>query len=278
MISVLWGLLSALSWGGADFAGGLSSRRIGAYRAVFYCETVGLVLLVAAIPFVEEPAASWTDLLLALAAGLIGSFSLMLLYKSMIHGKMSIAMPVSALLAATIPIFIGAFAEGLPGATQLIGFMVALAAVWLISQESGSKPRIERWANLRLPFLSGLGIGLYFVLLHQASQQTTLWPMLAARIGGVICQSIFIIMRRESLRVNRTIWPMIAANAGLDVVGNLFYVLAGQAGRMDVAAVISSLYPGATVFLAWLFLKEHISRWQAVGILFALVAISLMTL
>jgi uncharacterized membrane protein len=153
---------------GADFAGGLSSRRIGAYRAVFYCETVGIVLLLSAIPFVKEPAASGKDLLLALCAGLIGSFSLMLLYKAMIHGKMSIAMPVSAVLAAALPIFIGIFTEGFPGAAQLIGFVLALAAVILISQENDSKPQLQRFADLRLPLLSGLGIGLYFVLLHQA--------------------------------------------------------------------------------------------------------------
>lgn len=66
-----------------------------------------------------------------------------------------------------------------------------------------------------------------------------------------------------------------AINATLDLAGNFFYILASKSGRLDISAVLSSLYPGATVILAWLLLKEQISRWQVVGIFLALGAIGL---
>ena len=271
--------MAALAWGGSDFAGGLSSRRVGALIAVFYADNIGLVGLLAALPFVREPMPPLGIILISLGVGAIGSLSLTLLYHAMTTGQMSIAAPVSALLAAVLPILIGAFTEGLPGLMQLFGFAFALAAVWLISQENGArKPQLERLVDLRLPFLAGLGFGLYFVLIHQATQIATLWPMILSRIGGMLFLLIILLIKRNRLSIDRGTWPFVTANGIVDVIGNLFYILAGQTGRMDVAAVLSSLYPGGTVFLAWFFLKERLNKSQGFGIIAALVAIVLMTI
>jgi len=82
-----------------------------------------------------------------------------------------------------------------------------------------------------------------------------------------------VLARRETFSVPRDAWGVVLVNAVLDLGGNFFYILASQAGRLDIAVILSSLYPGATVVLAWLFLKERISRVQVVGIALAFVAI-----
>jgi len=135
-----------------------------------------------------------------------------------------------------------------------------------------------RLSDLRLPLLAGLCFGLYFTVMHEATRQTLLWPMIVARLAGTLTVAVFVLTRRDSWRVRKTVWPLIVLNSILDVGGNAFYILAGQSGRLDVAAVLSSLYPGATVILAWLILKEYIRRIQALGILAALTAIALMTI
>jgi uncharacterized membrane protein len=86
------------------------------------------------------------------------------------------------------------------------------------------------------------------------------------------------IWRRQPIQIPRAVWKFVPFNALFDLGGNWFYVLAGQAGRMDVAAVLSALYPGFTVLLAWGLLKEKISRMQSAGIVLALIAIVLMTI
>ncbi len=280
MISIFYGLMSAITWGAGDFAGGLASRKLGAYRAVLYGDFFGLLALFVAAAIFRESLPSLTSILFASLAGVLGSTGLLVLYYSMIKGQMSIAAPVSALLAALLPVLVGAFTQGVPTLIHFIGFGLALAAVWLISQsESTQRFHIEHLADLRLPLLAGLGFGSYFVFMHYATNLTpsTWWPMIASRTAGTIFLFIFVMFRRESLSIQRDAWAIVLTNAILDVGGNFFYVLALKTGRLDISAVLSSLYPGTTVLLAWMLLKEKISRTQWIGIVFALIAIVLFT-
>ena len=90
--------------------------------------------------------------------------------------------------------------------------------------------------------------------------------MVASRLGGMIILVLYMSFRRETWKVEGNAWSLIALNGILDIGGNLFFVLAGRAGRLDISAVLSSLYPGSTVILAWIFLKERLSRTQWIGI------------
>lgn len=283
MLSILYGLFSALSWGSGDFAGGLASRRLGAYRAVFYADVLGLLIILPVLTIYREPPPSTTVLLNASIGGALGSFGLLVLYYSLSVGKMSIAAPVSALFSALLPVVVGLFTQGLPTKYQLIGFGFALAAVWLTSQghsNDGIAIKLKDLAELRLPILAGIGFGCYFIFVHYASHENdaVLWTMIASRLAGTLLLWIVVLARRESFSVPRAAWLVVFLNATLDLAGNFFYILASQAGRLDVSAMLSSLFPGSTILLAWIILKERITRMQAIGILLALTAIALFTI
>ncbi len=281
MLSILFGLFAALGWGAGDFTGGLASRKTGAYRAVFYGEVIGIILLLIVVFVAGESLPNQKIWLLSMLAGALGTVGLMFLYHSMTLGMMSLATPVSALLAASLPVLVGIFKEGIPQLLTIIGFGFALFAVWMISQgESGMTNILAHLSDLKLPLLAGIGFGLYFVLMHEATRTgATIWPMVASRSGGMILITVYMLITRASWKVeDSSAWPMITINGILDISGNLFFILAGQTGRLDVAAVLSSLFPGATVMLAWIFLKERLTRNQWIGIASALVAIVLMTI
>ena len=278
MLSIFYGILSALTWGAGDFAGGLATRKLGAYRAVFYADFLGLLAILLVIVFLPEEIPPISSLLIAGLAGMLGSVGLLVLYYSMAKGQMSIAAPVSALFAAALPVLVSALTVGLPTYTQFIGFAFALTAVWLISQgDTIHRFHLEHLSDLRLPLLAGLGFGSYFILMHYATEgiSSTFWPMIASRAAGTLMLLVFVLRQRQSFVIQRDAWGVIFANAILDVSGNFFYLLALRAGRLDISAVLSSLYPGATVILAWIFLKERIARPQWAGILIALAAIAL---
>ncbi len=281
MLSILFGLAAALGWGAADFTGGLASRKTGAYRAVFYAEIIGIAILILLVLFTGELFPGWRSWLFAMLAGALGTLGLILLYHSMTLGLMSIATPVSALLAAVLPVVIGIFTQGFPEWLTFLGFGFALFAVWMISQgEHGVPDLLAHLTDLKLPLLAGIGFGLYFVVIHAATKDgATLVPMIASRFGGLLLISAYMIFTRAPWKVeNNTAWKMILLNGILDICGNGFFILAAQTGRLDVASVLSSLYPGATVALAWVFLKERLSRSQWIGIAAAFIAIVLMTI
>lgn len=281
LLSIIFGLLSALTWGAGDFTGGLATRKVGAVRAVFYASVVGLIAVLITALVSGEIFPAVPSILFAMLAGVFGCVGLLLLYAAMAKGLMSIAAPVSALLAAALPVLVGSLTEGLPETLTLIGFGFALFAVWMVSQsEGGVQDLFSHLSDLKLPLLAGMGFGFYFVLMHNATTNGHIfWPMVASRTASVLLLLGYMLITRMSFRITDTsALPVIGLNGVLDLTGNGFFILAAQAGRLDVASVLSALYPGSTVMLAWIFLHERLTRNQWVGIAAALIAIVLMTL
>jgi len=276
LISILFGLGAALTWGAADFGGGFASKRINSYGVVIGSHIISLSAFLVLAISLNEPVPPLRDWLFGAAAGLAGGIGLMLLYRALAEGKMSIAAPVSAMVAATIPVVFASITQGLPANLTLLGFALALTAVWLLS--SGEAITQIRIKELGLPLTAGIVFGLFFILLHQASGRAIVWPIVATRIGSITGLLAYTSLTRKSWLPPRQQWSLLAFIGIIDAAGTAFYALSARLGRLDTAAVIGSLYPGATVLLAWVFLKERISRIQATGIVLALGAIVMLTI
>lgn len=277
MLSILYGITSAVTWGAADFIGGLASKRTSPYRVLFLAEIAGLVPFVALALLLGEPMPPASDMLLGAGSSLLGLSGLLILYRALADGTMSIAAPVSALFAALIPVVFGVFTLGVPSGSTLIGFALALLAVWLVSQTEMTSWRFNL-LDLRLPLLAGLFFGNYFLIIHRATLNAFWWPLASARFAGFAAFGLYALIARKPALPPRDLWGFCIINGMLDIGGNAFYVLAAQAGRIDVAAVLGALYPASTVLLAWIFLKERITWLQGVGVALAFIAIVLFTL
>ena len=268
MLSSLFGFLSALTWGAGDFAGGLVSRRAGIYRAAFYGEATGMIFLVAMLAVFREPVPGWPVWAWSAAAGAIGSVGLLCLFRSLAEGQMSVAAPVSALMAAVLPVIASAFTEGLPGLTKYLGFGLAFLAIWLISQEDGHQKELHlHLADLRLPLFSGVCFGAVF---HPDAPGQPHGDHLADD-GRTRCRarsscSSWRLPSGSCIWPDRRTCPLVLLECAGDIAGNTFYILSGQIGRLDVAAVLGSLYPGTTVLLAGMLLHERLNRSQWLGI------------
>src|SRR5205085_7190599 len=195
-------------------------------------------------------------------------------YSALAIGLMGIAAPVSAVLTAALPVLFSASTEGLPSTIQLGGFFLALLAIVLISRPERSK---DRPVGIGLALLAGCGFGLFFILISRVNHAETFWPLAIARLTAVLSMSVTVLIRRQPKLPSLTVAPLILLAGVLDAIGNAFFVLAAHAGRLDIAAVLSSLYPAATVILAAIVLHERVTRIQAVGIVLALLAVPLIS-
>jgi drug/metabolite transporter (DMT)-like permease len=273
------GLAAALCWGSGDFSGGLASRRINATTVVIAGYTVGFVLLLALALIWREPFPAPVDLLWGGLAGVIGALGLIAFYTALASGKMGIAAPVSAVLTAMLPVLFSALTAGLPGPLRLGGFVLALLAIVLISRPEHAAD--GRPQGIGLAVLAGFGFGCFFILISRVSPSATFWPLAVARLTSVVSLLIVLLLRRQQMQKLlsgvRRVAPLVLLAGTLDALGNAFFVLAAHSGRLDVAAILSSLYPAATVLLAAVVLRERVTRIQAVGILLVLVAIPLIS-
>jgi len=272
--TVIFGLAASLCWGSGDFSGGLASRRANASSVVIAAYAVGFVLLVALALLWKEPFPSPVDIVWGGLAGLAGVIGLISFYSALSIGRMGIVAPVSAVLTAALPVLFSAFTEGLPSLLQLGGFVLALLAIGLISRPERARGRPE---GIGLALLAGCGFGCFFILISHASHAATFWPLAVARFISVLFLLVVVRIRQQQMLPKMTVAPIVLLAGILDAIGNVFFVLATHAGRLDVAAVLSSLYPAATVLLAALVLRERVTRIQAVGILLALVAVPLIS-
>jgi len=275
MLAVIYGLMAGITWGAGDFGGGLASKRLNTFMVIILSQVVGVVLLLALAIGFKESLATPTSLLWGVLAGVFGMVGLAALYSGLAGGRMAVVAPVTAAVAAVIPIVVGLFLEGWPSITQMIGFVVALVAVWLLAQDGDSIGGRIDVKELYLPFISGIGFGLFFVFIDQASNGGVFWPLVMARLSSMSILTVLVLTRREWKIPPVSQFPLLIAVGIFETGGNAFFALATQIGRLDISSVLSSLYPATTVLLAAVILKEKIGRPQRLGLLAALIALVL---
>ena len=267
-------LLAAFAWGGGDFAGGFATKRASVFRVVAVAHIAGLVLMLVMALITGEPIPPLNSLLWGAFAGFIGAFGIAALYRALAVGRMGVVAPVAAVVTGILPVLIGMYTEGLPDRLQLAGFVFALVGIWLVA---GTAEGGNARSGIGLAALAGVMFGLFLIGGKQAGHAGIFWPLVAARTVSTCLMLILVLFSpRDPRPLRAALWPMLASGL-LDSAGNALFIAATRHGRLDVAAVLSSLYPASTVILARYLLKERISKMQSVGIVCALVSVALIS-
>ena len=269
---MVFGLASAITWGAGDFGGGWTGRRTSVFGIAIVVDVLGTAIMLGAALATGEPFPGPTTLLLAAIAGIFAVAGIVGLYQGLAVGRMGVVAPVTGLIAAILPVTVGFVRLGLPPVEVLVGIAAALVAVVLVSR---SADPAGRPSGLRYALVGGVGLGLFNVAIAAFPEHRVAWPLVVVKLASLVAIVAVVIVTRRPWRMPRAILPAAAAVAILDLAGNGFYVLATQAGRIDIAATLSSLYPVTTIVLAVALLREHVSRSHLAGIVVAAIAIVL---
>lgn len=265
-------LSAAVSWGAADFSGGIATKAANVFSVVVVAHATGLAFMLLLALLVGEPIPARTSLLWGIVAGLAGGIGLAALYKALAVGKMGINAPLSSVITAVVPLLFSFRTEGLPHAVQMIGFVLALVSIWLIATQRGAGDGSQ---GMGLAVVAGIGFGGFLLFIKLAGSEAVFWPLVSARSASLLLMLAITFIRGGDWKHSRGSVSYMLLAGILDSGANALYVAAAQRGRLDVAAVLSSLYPASTVILARLVLKERLSRLQRVGMAAALIAVSL---
>ena len=272
-------LLSAATYGVGDFMGGLCARRLPASAVVLRTNAIGLLgLLLVAPAFAAEVAGR--DIAWGVVSGVVGGVGILLLYRGLAVGTMSVIAPITAVLAAIVPVVFGLAGGERPSAIALAGIPVALVAVAMLARDpdaGGPRVAVAR-SHVVLALGAGLAFGFFFVALDAAGDDAGLWPVVAGRCASVAMFAIVVIAVRAARvgddRARRGTTPWLLVGCGLcDAGANGLFLVATQQGLLTLVGVLVSLYPASTVVAARIVLGERLVGTQRLGIALAGVAV-----
>lgn len=304
MLSVVLGFIGAITFGAADFIGGLASKRISATKVTFVSGLVGFgVALVGSL--VIPSVFSWQALFWGAMAGIVGSAAIMLLYASLAIGPMSILSPLGAFVSAVVPVTWALSTGESLGTFGFVGLGLGLVAVVLVGFVPEKNAVRPSFAGLAMSIGAGILIGAFLIFIDRAPVDAGLIPLIANRIVSASIMGVTIAVlafvratRRRRAHAGGSTGVHDAASSGrkdfadawrpglklavitgiIDGTGNALLLLGIQIGDLSVMSVLTAMYPAGTIILAGVVLKERVAPIQAVGLVLAITAAALLAL
>jgi drug/metabolite transporter (DMT)-like permease len=272
-MAVFLGLLVAACFGSGDFLGGLASRRaptISVLAVAQVCALVGAV----AFALVFRGAPSGTDLAFGAGAGALNVIALGALYQGLALGRMGIVAPITAVVAACIPVAWGLATGERPSSIALVGVACAIVAGGLIAREHDTDTGHARQA-LALAVGAGVLFGWSFVLYAESSDDSGFWPVLTGRAAAMVLVVVALLVMHAGLRFAAAEQWMAVVAGALDVAATVLLLVAVRADLQSLVAPVAALGPAFTVACAWAVLREPIARLQLAGLSLAFVGLAL---
>lgn len=277
-MTALLALASAVTFGAADFVGGLTARRAPAITATALSQAAGLLIVVPGVlllPGAPSPGAFVAGAL----AGVAGAGGLALYLRGLAVGPMGVVAPLAGLTGAALPVAVGLAAGDRPSGTAMGGIALGLVAVVLATGtdlRTALRQGVDAAAPL-LALLAGVGFGVFFVALDASPAGSGWWPLLGARVVAISLLAVALWQRGAGLPRDRRVLAMGFTTGLLDMTANALFLAATRSGLLSLAALLTSLYPVVVAGLAAGLLRERLDRLQLAGVIACVGAVALIS-
>jgi drug/metabolite transporter (DMT)-like permease len=270
-VAIILSLLTALLFGAGDFFGGMATKRIRVVQVLLCAHIIGGIGIFA-ISLAIADQFRIEDLGWGALAGASGIVGLGLLYRGLARGPMGVVGALTAITSAAVPAIWGTLVDGDElAALAWMGVLIALVAIGLVSWSSDDSDTPVTTRIIVESLIAGAGFGFMFILLDHSDPASAPWPIAGARmLTAPVLLAGFLVRRKR-------VWPrdpialrLVVGVAVADTISNAIFLYATQHGSLTVVAVLSSLYPVATVILARTVLHEKLTRLQLGGFILAM--------
>lgn len=277
-IAIIYGLLTAISWGITDFLIKIIVGKADDRGALLAVQAIGLVAMLPLLFFVPVNF-GWESFAFVIAAGFFMAVGYAFYFKGLIMEKLSIMATISGgegAITALLGIII--LAEALTG-LKGIGVILVLGGITVLSIEKlEDLKKIAKGAPLGLGAMTSFGVK-SFLYAIASRQMDAVVAVVWIRASAVFFVGASIWDKLHKAVEAVKIAPLLVIGAGVfDALGFLGMALGYQNGTVPIVATVAALYPAVCIFLGAIFLKEKLNLHQyagAVAVLAGLLLISL---
>jgi drug/metabolite transporter (DMT)-like permease len=277
-MTIIFSLTAALFYGLADYSGSRASRFANSASITFLGQAVAFVALGVFLVIVKTPVMPLESWLWTTGGGFGGALALVAFYKAMSMGSMTVIAPITAVIGLSVPVIAGVLSGERPSGSAWIGILLATIAVALVADvldrhDLPTPPRV-----IWMAVAAGLGFGMIFVCMGNASHDHGVWPLFGQRLVSVPTVAAIALFQARRIFVPKKVILLSIAAGVLDTSANGLYLLATSGELMSIVSVVVAMYPVATIFLAMTLDHERLHKSQGVGLLLAITSLVLISI
>ena len=273
MLAALLALAASFTWGTSNYLAGVETRT----RSVWHVTALSQIAAAAAaaiglVAATQPPPGGW-DLFLLIVTGIATAAGLVMFYKALAIGTMSVVSPIIA-AQVLIPVTAGILLGERPGPQAYVGMVVTIAGVVLISRTPRKEKKDRTEAHHRaarkavlLAVLTAVAWGFMLLIYGTTGKENPMWAVFDTRLTSAVVLAGYVLLTGRGLSLKSQNVPVLAAIGILLAVANFLFIIATRMGYLSVTSILASLSPVVVTAYAQVLLHERLAPRQWAGFL-----------